>query len=210
MKKKLLLTMLSSLSLSGVTVLAQTSNDIERLRISAERATLEVGSNSEIAACYQKFMVNNCLEEVKIRRSDAKADLRRQEISINDQERKARGSEQIQKTEDKASSEKQQAEADRRAEAMRDFEARMEREKQKNADRVKLESNEKASLEAAAAKASGAQSKNTGRTAKQAAAAEEVKKYNERLEKAKEREVRITKDKASQATPSAAPLPAPP
>ena len=210
MKKQLLFGLLASLLLSSATVLAQTSNDAERLRISSERAAFEAGFNLEDTACYQKFLVNNCLDEVKIRRRDAMADLRRQEISINDQERKAKGAEQVQKTEDKASPEKQQQEADRRAEAMRDFEARMAREKQKNTDRLKLESNEKSNLETAVARAKGAQNKEAGRTVKQAAAAEELKKYNERLEKAKERQARIAKDKASQANPSANPLPAPP
>ncbi len=210
MKKQLLLVMFPSLLLSGGIVFAQTSNDAERLRITKERAALEAGYNREDAACYQKFLVNNCLDEVKVRRREAMADLRRQEISIDDQERKAKGAEQVQKTEDKASPEKQQAEADRRTEAMRDFDARMARDRQKNADRLKLESNEKPSLDAAAAKAKGAQDKQAGRTAKQAAAAEELKKYNERLEKAKERQARIAKDKASQANPPASPLPAPP
>ena len=210
MKKQMLLVLFSSLLLSGVTAQAQTSNDAERLRISTERAALEAGFNREDAACYQKFLVNNCLDEVRIRRRDAMADLRRQEISINDQERKAKGAEQIQKTEDKASPEKQQAEADRRAEAMRDFDARMARDRQKNADRLRLESNEKSNLDATAAKTKGAQTKEAGRTARQAAAAEERKKYNERLEKAKERQARIAKDKASQANTPANPLPAPP
>lgn len=210
MKKQLLLILLSSLLLSGATVLAQSFNDAERLRISNERAAFEAGFKRENSACYQKFLVNNCLDEVKIRRQEAMADLRRQEISINDQERKAKGAEQVQKTEDKASPEKQQDEADRRAQAMRDFDARMAREKQKNADRLKLESNEKSNLDAASAKAKGAQTKEAGRTAKQAAAADELKKYNERMEKAKERQARIAKDKASQTNPSANPLPAPP
>lgn len=210
MKKQLLLILMSSMSLFGGIVFAQTSNDAERLRITKERAVLEAGFHREDAACYQKFMVNNCLDEVKIRRQEAFADLRRQEMSIDDQERKAKGAEQLQKTEDKASLEKQQAQADRRAEAMRDTDARMERERQKNADRLKLESNEKSSLETAAAKAKDAQNKQAGRTAKQAAAAEEVKKYNERLEKAKERQARIAKDRARQSSPSASPLPAPP
>ncbi len=212
MKKQLLplWVLLSSLSLSGGVAFAQTSNDAEHLRISKERAALEAGFKLEEAVCYQKFLVNNCLDDVKIRRREAMADLRRQEISLNDQERKAKGAEQVQKTEEKASPEKQQAEADRRAEAVRDFDARMARERQKNADRLKLESNEKSNLETAAAKAKGVQSKQAGRTAKQAAAAEEVKKYNERLEKAKERQARIAKDKASQTNPSANPLPAPP
>ena len=88
---------------------------------------------------------------------------------------------------------------------MRDSDARMERERQKNADRVKLESNEKSSLETAAAKAKDAENKQAGRTAKQAAAAEEVRKYNERLEKAKERQARTAKNRASQSSPSASP-----
>ena len=210
MKKQLLLILMSSLWLFGGVVFAQISNDAERLRISKERAVLEAGFNRENAACYQKFLVNNCLDEVKVRRHEAFTDLRRQEISIDDQERKAKGAEQLQKTEDKASLEKQQEEADRRAQAMRDSDARMERERQKNADRVKLESNEKSSLETAAAKAKDAQNKQAGRTAKQAAAAEEVKKYNERLEKAKERQARIAKNRARQSSPSASPLPATP
>ncbi len=208
--KKQLLVLMSSLLLSGGIVVAQTFNDAERLRIAKERAELEAGFNREDAACYKKFLVNRCLDEVKIRRQDAFADLRRQEISIDSQERKARGADQLQSTEDKASPEKQQAEADRRAQAMRDSDARIEREQQKNADRLKMEANEKSNLETAAAKAKGAQNKQASRTGKQATTAEEVKKYNERLEKAKERQARIARDKASQPNPSAAPLPSPP
>ena len=96
MKKQLLLILMSSLSLFGGVVFAQTSNDAERLRISKERAVLEAGFHREDVACYQKFMVNNCLDEVKIRRQEALTDLRRQEISIDDQERKAKGAEQLQ------------------------------------------------------------------------------------------------------------------
>ncbi len=208
--KKQLLVLMSSLLLSGGLVVAQTFNDAERLRIGKERAELEAGFNREDAACYKRFLVNNCLDEVKIRRQEALADLRRQEMSIEDQERKAKGADQLQNTEDKASPEKKQAEADRREQALRDSEARIEREQQKNADRLKMEANEKSNLETAAAKAKDAQNKQVSRTTKQAATAEEVKKYNERLEKAKERQARIARDKASQPNPSAAPLPAPP
>jgi colicin import membrane protein len=188
---------------------AQTINDAERMRISNERAALESGFSREDTACYKRFLVNRCLDEVKVRRSDAMADLRRQEILINDQERKARGAEQVQKTEDKASLEKQQQDADRRAEALKDYEDRLARDRQKNADRIKAQSNEKASVDAATARAKGAQDKEAGRTAKQSTAAEEVKKYNERLEKAKDRQVRMARDKASQTKAPAAPLPAP-
>ena len=195
----------------SLSVLAQpqSNNDAERLRISTERAAFEAGFNREDVACYKKFFVNNCLDEVKVRRADALADLRRQEILINDLERKARGAEQVQKTEDKASPERQQQEADRRAEATKNYEDRLARDGLKNADRIKAQSNEKANLDAAAARAKGVQDKEASRTAKQIAAAEEVKKYNERLEKAKDRQARMARDKASQTKPPADPLPPP-
>ncbi len=204
--KKLLL---SGLLLASLSVLAQTSNDAERLRITNERAALEEGFGREDTACYQKFLVNNCLGEVKIRRRDALADLRRQEISINDQERKARAAEQIQKTEDKASPARQQEEADKRAQALRDFDARVERDRQKNVARLKLESSEKANLDAAGARLKAAQDKASGRTARQAAAAEELKKYNEKLEKSKDRQARVAREKASQTKEPSKPLLAP-
>lgn len=201
--KKLIISVLLAVSFS---VLAQASNDAERLRISTERSALEAGFSREDTACYKRFLVNSCLDEVKIRRREALADLRRQEISINDQERKAKGAQQIQKTEDKASPEKQQEASNKRAQAIKDFDARIARDKEKIADRTKLQSNEKANLESAAARAKGAQDKQADRNAKQAAAADEQKKYNEKLEKAKQREARIAKDKASRTKEPVAPL----
>jgi hypothetical protein len=187
----------------------QDNNDAERLRISTQRAALEADLSREDTACYKKFLVNNCLNAVRARRVDALADLRRQEILINDRERKARGAEQIQKTEDKASLEKQQQEADRRAEALKDFEARMASEKQKNAARLKVESGEKANLDAANARTKSAQDKQADRTAKQAAASAEAKKYDEKIEKAKDRQARVAREKASQTKAPADPLPLP-
>lgn len=187
----------------------QISSDAERARIGTERARLESGFTAEDTACYRKFMVNNCLDEVKVRRREAMADLRRQENSLNDQDRKARGAEQVQKTEDKASPEKQQEAADRRASALKDFDARMERDKQKNADRATTQSNEKANSDAAASRIKSSQDKASGRVSKQAATAEEVKKFNERQEKAKERQARHDRDQLNQTKPSAKSLPQP-
>lgn len=193
----------------GAGAQAQITADTERLRIGNERARLEASFTLEDTACYKKFLVNNCLDEVKVRRREALADLRRQEISLNDQERKTKGAAQIQKTEDKASPEKQQQDADRRAEALKEYEGRLEREKQKNAGRVTAQSNEKANADAAAGRVKSSQDKAGARASKQAATAEEVKKYNERLEKAKERQARYAKDQASQTKPGSKPLPTP-
>jgi transglutaminase/protease-like cytokinesis protein 3 len=53
------------------------------------------------------------------------------------------------------------------------------------------------------------QDKNTGRSAKQNAAGEELRKYNQRLEQAKERQARYARQRASQTKVPAQPLPTP-
>lgn len=183
--------------------------DAERARISAERARREAGFAAEESACYKKFMVNNCLDDIRPRRRDAMADLKRQEVSLDEQDRKARAAEQIRKTEEKASPEKQQEAADRRSSALKDYGERMEREKQKNADRATVKSNEKASADSAADRVKQNQQKAADRSSKQAASEEEVRKFNERQEKAKERQARHERDQKSRTSPPAKSLPQP-
>ena len=187
----------------------QSTPNAERARIGRERAQLESVFAAEDTACYRKFLVNNCLDEVKLRRRDALADLRRQEISLNAQDRKAKAAEQVRKTEDRASPQKQQQEADRRASSLKDFDSRLQREKQKNADRAAAQSNEKAKSDAAANRIKGSQDKAAERAGGQASRAEEVRKFNERQAKAKERQARHDRDQLSQTKPPAQSLPQP-
>lgn len=188
---------------------AAPSMDAERARISAERTRLEAGFAAEDAVCYRKFMVNNCLDDVKIKRRDALSDLRRQEISLDEQDRKAKGADQLLKTEEKSSLKNQQEAADKRATALKDFADRMEREKQKNEARAAMQSNEKLSSDAAANRNKASQDKAAERVNRQATTADGVRIFNERLEKAKERQARHDRDKASQTKPPANPLPTP-
>ena len=187
----------------------QVVRDGERERINTERARLETGFTAEDIACYKKFLTNKCLAEVKVRRDAVMADFRRQEISLDQQERKEKGAEQIRKTEEKFSAEKQQEAADKRATALKENEARLEREKQKFADRASMQSNEKSNTDAAAKRLKDSQQKADRRKSKQAASAEEVRKFNERLKKAKERQSRYERDLANQTKPPANPLPKP-
>ena len=197
----------SGVGSSSVAVISITP-DVERVRINAERATLEAGFNLENVACHKKFLVNNCLDEIKLRRRGALADLRRQEIALNALDRKAKGAEQVKKTEEKSSPEKQQQDAEKRATALKDVQTRMDRDKQKNADRAEARSSEQTNKEALAKRIKGNQDKAVVRDSKQAAAAEEVKKFNERQEKAKERRVQHDRDQLNQTNP-AQPLPVP-
>ncbi len=217
--KKILFSLLSALAFVAHAQLPPTAPaaatttapvvDVERARIGAERARLEAGFTAEEAACYKKFMVFNCLDAIKPRRRDAMAELRRQEVLLDEQDRKARAAEQIRKTEEKTSLEKQQEAADRRASSLKDFEERLERDKQKNADRATLKSNEKANIDSAADRLKSNQQKATGRSTKQADSAEEVRKFNEKQDKAKERQARYERDKLSRIGPPAKSLPQP-
>ena len=196
--------------IASFAALAQTGSDAARVRISAERSRLEATFALEDTACYKRFLVNNCLDESKVRHRDAMADLRRQEIVLNDEARKAKAAEQLQKIEDKSSPEQLQLEADKKAQAVKDFADRMARDKQKNVDYTTLQAGEKANAEASASRAKSNQDKQAKSASKQAAATEELRKYNERQAQSKERQARNARDKASQTKAPAQPLPAQP
>ncbi|MGH8831870.1 MAG: hypothetical protein ACREXV_12370 [Polaromonas sp.] len=164
---------------------------------------------AEDAACYKRFAVNNCLNEVNTRRREAMADLRRQEISLNDEERRIRGAEQIRKIEEKSSPEKQQEAADRRAKAQQDHQSRLDREKQKQQERATTQSNEKANREASVEKLKGHQQQARARVDKQAAAAEEAKKFNQRQKEAQERRAQHESERLKRVKPPAKSLPLP-
>lgn len=176
-----------TLLLAALCVQAQTSSDTKRLRISAEKARLEAAFALEDTACYPVFWVNSCLDEVTARRRNALADLRRQEVALNDEARKAKAAEQLKKTEDKLAPEKLQQEAEKRAQASKKVKEKMLRDKQKKTDHETLHTEEQA----------------------KSAAAQALEKYNARQAKAKERQARYARDKVLQPAASAKPLPAP-
>lgn len=183
--------------------------DAERTRISAERSRLEAGFLAEDAACYKKFAVNSCLGDVNVRRRQAIADLRRQEILLNDEERRRRGAEQIRKTEGKSSPEKQKEAAERRAKSLQDYQSRLDGEKSKRDERAVIESGEKASSDARAERLKENREKVQARIDKQAAAAEQAKKFNERQLRAEERRAKHEADRLKRTKPTAKSLPLP-
>ncbi len=181
--------------------------DAERAKISAERVRLEAGFLTEDAACYEKFAVNSCLGKVNSRRREAMASLRRQEILLNDEERKIRGAQEMRRIEEKSSPENLQEAADRRARAAEDYQSRLEREKIKQQERASAPAAEKAAHEASAEKLLDRQKKARTRTDKQAAAAEEAKKFEERQKQAQERRAQHERDQLSRPQPPSKSLP---
>ena len=187
----------------------QNTINAQRTAISVERARLATGFLAEDANCYKKFAVNNCLGNVNMRRSESMAELRRQEILLNDEERKIKGAEQIRRTEEKGSPEKQQEAIDRSASASEDYQLRLEREKNKKQDRATAQLNEKTARDANAEKLLRNQMKSIERNRKQAVAAEEAKKYADRQNEALKRRADHEAEKVKQAKPPAKSLPVP-
>jgi len=181
----------------------------KRLEIYAERATLESGFRAEDAACNKNFAVNLCLNDVKVRRSESVASLRRQEILLNDEERQIKGDEQIRKTEEKSSPEKQREAADRAIKANEDHQSRLERENSKQRNRKTAVANENLAVNANAEKLLRNQRKAIERGRKQAAAAEQAKKYADRQIEAKKRQAEHDADRAAAGRVAAKPLPLP-
>ena len=185
------------------------SIDAQRAAISAERSRLEAGFLAEEAACYKKFAVNNCLAKINTKRREAMAGFRRQEILLNDEDRKAKGEEQIRKTDEKLLLEKKQQSAERRSKALEDFQERLKREKNKQQAGTRVPWNENAARAANAERLLAHQKKNQARADMHAEAAEKAKKFNERQKEARARRIQHEADQLKRGKPAAKPLPLP-
>ena len=205
------LLVLSGWSVGQSSTLESSARDIdaERAKISAQRAGLEAAFLAEDIACYKKFAVNNCLGKVDVRRRAATADLRRKELALNDEERKIKGEQSLQRIEEKSSPENLQQEADRRAKGAEDFQSRMAREKDKQRDSATAAASEQAARDAAAQRLLNSQKKAAARDEKRSAAADEVRKYEERQQQAAERRAQHEKEQLARPPTSSKPLPLP-
>lgn len=175
--------------------------DEERARIAAERAKADAQFAQDEKACYAKFAVNDCQNEARARRREALADLRRQEVSLNDAQRKRKGADRIRSIEERANQQKQEREAQDRAKAADSARSRDERAAQKTTERAAGEAGQQAR---------SAKPGEVGRAPRKTDTAEALKKHNERLEEAKARRERIAKKQKERQKPPAAILPVPP
>ncbi len=183
--------------------------DERRASLSQERSRLEAGFSAEDAACHHRFAVNSCLEKVDVKRRAAMAQLRRQEILLNDEERKNRAEAQRRKTEEKLSPESLQQAARQRAAAVEDYRLRLERDKNRQQDRAASPSSQQSARDAHAQKLMEHQKKAQTRADRQAAAAEEAKKRNDRQKKADARRAQHEADQLNRPPAKSRPLPLP-
>ncbi|MES2980353.1 MAG: hypothetical protein V4731_18185 [Pseudomonadota bacterium] len=186
------------------TVLAQTAPDAsqreretQRERINRERTQFERAFDAEEAICYQKFFTNACLDEVKPRRRDAMANLKRQEILLNETERRMKAAEQVARTEEKLSEERRQQESAARQKALGELSGRVDRTDKKAADLAAEDAN-------AAKRAQDAAQKEKQALEKQKAAAGRDQEAAARAEKTRKRQQEAARKRAEQERAQAA------
>lgn len=163
--------------------------------IEAKRAHVEAGFDQDRAACYQRFWVNTCVREAKARRRVLMEDLRRQEISVNDEQRRLRGGEQQLRIDERQSEQALQEALERREQALKDTQTRLDNAAQKQREREAITAPEP--RQPSASKAPSESEKITSREAfddKQRAAAEKKAQVDKALA-----------DKAAKPVPPGAP-----
>jgi colicin import membrane protein len=195
-------------------------------RIATQRSEAEAAFRAQEKACYSKFAVVDCLNAAKAHRRQVLADLRRQEISINDAQRKRKAAEHLRAIEERSSPEKRQQESQRRTGAM---EKQREREAAATQKAAERSSKAQEAIERAArkdsARSDASHSPNAadqGRTeSKQAEAAaarsrraeeaaQNVKRREQKQIDAEDRKASVEKRLAERKKPKAQALPTPP
>jgi colicin import membrane protein len=97
--------LLIAFSLSGTS--AQTSHEgVTRQQIQEARSAEEARFSVDERACYERFAVNDCLKQVRLKRRLALEDLRRQEVFLNDLERRKKAADQLELIQEKSSPQK--------------------------------------------------------------------------------------------------------
>lgn len=106
------------------------SEQAERERIKRERQRANAGHDTARVDCYQRFQVNDCLSQARSKQNQQLLDLKRQETSLNDVQRKRRGAEQLSRVEEKTSPARQQEIALQRGKALQEDATRQQRQAQ--------------------------------------------------------------------------------
>jgi hypothetical protein len=184
------------------------ANALERSKVAAERARLEAGFLAEEAVCKNRFTLNACLQEIRSRRNEAMADLRRQDLLINESDRKARAADQIQKTEDKSNLERKQQRAEKEKKAQQETDRRAERSDQRGQNQGKSAADASANVEAAQARQKNSQSKAGEAKTRDEQAAANVQDAKVRAEKAAQNQAERDKRLKDKANSTRKPLPA--
>ena len=167
----------------------------ERTRIAAERNKAEARLKAQEAACYKTFAVNDCVSAARAERRERLADLRRQELSLNDADRRRRSAERLRSIEERETAQQQEDKAKARAES------------------VARQQDHQEALERRAAEKARPATPAAPRKAKPPRvhdSAEELRLTQERRQEAQERRERVARRQAESAKSTVKPLPVAP
>ncbi len=209
MKKPLILLLCL---LASTAALAQTDDasakvQAERQRILTERQQIENRFAQEEADCYQKFAVNGCREDSRARRRELMADLHRQEVLLNDAERKRKGAEQLQRMEQSAAQDSPPADAKPGEASVNPVRTRLPstpRQLRDPAQAAAAQAARKATLDS---KRKAYEEEQASRASRAALAGEERQRYTQKQQDAAEHAAQTRKRNAENGKPPAAPLP---
>jgi len=181
----------------------------EKLSIESKFKTLE-------AACYKKFAVSNCLQDVKTEKLRALGDIKRRELAINDAKRQLKADEINKKSKKlvekvdvpasvsdaskSAKSEKPSRTDNKRAEPVPKDQSKLSEQRALAAQQRVLESNKKQAA---------SQEKAKLRAKKLTEAEEQTAKFNKKILEAEAHKNAVEKAKAEKTKPKSAPLPIP-
>jgi colicin import membrane protein len=181
----------------------------QRARIAAGRRDTEAAFRAQEKACYGKFALNDCLAAAKAHRREVLADLRRQEVSLNDAQRKQRAAEHLRNLEERAAPERQQSEAERRSKSLAEQRERDAGAAQKAAQRASSEASAPARSAERQQEVERKKAENSAARKQRAEeAAQNVKDRQQRLAEAQERKAGRERRLAERNKPAAKPLPA--
>lgn len=187
------------------------SSKEERARIQADRAQAQTRFAREEAACYQKFAVNDCINEARVRRREILADLRRQELSLAEADRKRAGADQIRRIEDKSGSDQPRPPQARRERRQETLDVRDQGVGRLVDQSPTVRSEPSARLDSALVdKQKNANNKARQRQQRASEAAVDQQRYDKKQKAAAERKAQRDKRLAERKKPLANPLPAAP
>lgn len=184
------------------------SVDVERARIESQRQQMQREFDIQVGDCYAKFAVNRCLNQVNIKHREGLADLRRQEISMNDDERKKRGAEQIRRVEEKLSATSRQKQLDEKAQMLSEYQQQSIRQQRLEKRPEKPSSPETQLEESPPDKKAQREQRSSDR--RFAPNIDKTEQYLSRQREARERRIKHDADASKKPASKAKPLPVPP
>lgn len=216
--------------LVGAAASAQAPDEVAaaRERISSGRNAAEAEYAVREKACYQRFAVNDCVQAARTERRATLAELRREEITLNDAERRRKAAERLRSLQERAAERARSVDSGPAGEAAARQQTREAAAAQTQAARAPAVTSRSAPPDAAAAPPPGsaaagspppaapavpaarAASAGSAATAKPPPdSAAQVLRHQKKVEEAQARKERVTRKLLERTEPPAAPLPTP-